>query len=126
MHQILSLPILFPILAGAVMLILRPTSRRLRNLLLMASVLLTTAFALTGILLSYRLGGDALSCGSDDVRGDVQDFSRVCVGAGRFIGAVLRIHDCAGGYVCAVDCRDLGFAGADNSKLCFYYVSQIV
>ena len=62
MHQILSLPILFPILAGAVMLILRPTSRRLRNLLLMASVLLTTAFALTGILLSYRLGGDALSC----------------------------------------------------------------
>ena len=62
MHQILSLPILFPILAGAVMLILRPTSRRLRNLLLMASVLLTTVFALTGILLSYRLGGDALSC----------------------------------------------------------------
>lgn len=62
MHHVLSLPILFPILAGAVMLIFRPAGRRLRNLCLMASVLITTAFSLAGILLSYWLGGDALTC----------------------------------------------------------------
>ena len=62
MRHILSLPILFPILAGAVMLVLRPTGRRSRNLFLMAAVLATTALSLTGIVLSYRLGGDALTC----------------------------------------------------------------
>ena len=62
MHHVLSLPILFPILAGAVMLIFRPAGRRHRNLFLMASALLTTVFSLTGIFLSYWLGGDALTC----------------------------------------------------------------
>lgn len=62
MHRILSLSILFPILAGLVMLVYRPTNRRLRNAGLMAAVIVTSLLALCGIVLSYRHGSDALTC----------------------------------------------------------------
>jgi multicomponent Na+:H+ antiporter subunit D len=62
MHQFLLLPVLFPALAGLGLLILHPGSRLVRNAYLMASVLMTAAFALAAIHLSYVYGGDATAC----------------------------------------------------------------
>ena len=62
MHQILLLPVLFPILCGTAMLILRPEGRRVRNVFLMAAVCITSGLSAACILLTYRLGGDATTC----------------------------------------------------------------
>ena len=62
MHQVLLLPVLFPILCGTVMLILRPEDRRVRNVFLMTAVCLTSVMSAGCILLTYRLGGDATTC----------------------------------------------------------------
>ena len=42
MHQLLLLPVLFPILCGMALLILRPEGRRVRNVFLMTAVCLTS------------------------------------------------------------------------------------
>ncbi|MCI2057478.1 MAG: proton-conducting membrane transporter [Oscillibacter sp.] len=62
MHQFLTVPILFPFLAGLGLLIMQPQSRRIRNTYLMTAVLLTTVFAMAGVILSYQSGSDALQC----------------------------------------------------------------
>lgn len=62
MHQFLMLPILLPFAAGLILAFWDPGSRRVRNLWLMATVLVTAALALTSIFLSYRMGGAALRC----------------------------------------------------------------
>jgi len=61
-HQYLALPILFPIVMGLGLLILRPAGKHTRNRYIVVSVFMTSLFALMGIQLAYRYGGDALVC----------------------------------------------------------------
>jgi multicomponent Na+:H+ antiporter subunit D len=61
-HQFLSIPILFPMLAGVGMLIFRPKRAAVRNTFLMTAVLLTSIWALLAIFLSWRDGGAAYAC----------------------------------------------------------------
>lgn len=62
MHQILLLPVLFPVLCGTAMLILRPEGHRVRNMFLVTAVCITSVLCAACILLTYRLGGDATTC----------------------------------------------------------------
>ena len=62
MHQLLMLPILFPLAAGIGLLVIHAKDQVIRNTYVMAAVGITAAFSLTGIALSYLWGGGALSC----------------------------------------------------------------
>ena len=62
MHQYLSLPILFPVVMGLGLLVVRPARKLARSRYVMVSVVLTSLFALLGIQMAYRYGGDALVC----------------------------------------------------------------
>lgn len=62
MHQLLMLPILFPLLAGLGLLIWRPENRAARSIYVVAAALFTMVFSLVSIYLSYREGDAALVC----------------------------------------------------------------
>ena len=62
MHQFLMLPILFPLAAGTGLLIVHAKDKIIRNVYVMAAVLITAALSMTGIVLSATRGGDALTC----------------------------------------------------------------
>jgi len=62
MQQLMSLPILLPLLGGLGLLILQPESRRFRSAWITAFVLGTSALAFAVIVLSCRLGADTPSC----------------------------------------------------------------
>lgn len=62
MHCFLILPITFPVLMGLLLLISKPEDRTARSIFVMVSAVLTAAFSLYAIYLSYRNGTDYLSC----------------------------------------------------------------
>lgn len=61
MHFLILLPILFPVLVGMDLLFSKPKDAKSRNFLIMAAVIITSALSLLVIILSYRLGSDALA-----------------------------------------------------------------
>lgn len=76
--------VLLPVLAGLTLLIWQPERRWERNLFVIAAALATAGFALCAILLSLRLGGDALRC--------------VMVSFSRFFSISLRIDGAGAVY----------------------------
>lgn len=62
MHLFQALPILFPIAAGLGLLVLRPGDKRIRNLYVMAAVVVNSALALGSIYLAATATGGPLAC----------------------------------------------------------------
>lgn len=54
--------VLFPVLAGFLLLRLRPASRRIRNAYTMTAVLVTSALIYASVFLTLRFGADATAC----------------------------------------------------------------
>ena len=62
MHRFLTLPILVPMVLGLILLVTQPGGRRVRNIYVTASALVTSALSFLCILGSYCRGANALAC----------------------------------------------------------------
>ena len=62
MHRFLTLPILVPMLLGVALLVSQPKGRRIRNIYVTASTLVTSILSFLCILITYGQGPDALAC----------------------------------------------------------------